>query len=170
MTFSGKTQGAFAPADSSSPPHHVRLGLPHALVSQGGGQRENVYGTFPDSHLSWVRRKKGGFRPGGIRAGKVCLSYVAWPPGARAGLWGRGEDVAPRRGCWHSCQPLLAQSWGALPSQLWREVRQDGSEPPLPPPGIAQAADLCWEIPQAQGASLCRMARGKGGEQSWEES
>lgn len=38
------------------------------------------------------------------------------------------------------------------------------------PPRIARAAALHWEILQAQGAGLCRTARGKGGEQSWEGS
>lgn len=88
MTLPGKAGAAFAPAASSSPPHHVSLCLLHALVSQGGGERKNVNGTFPDSHPSWVRRKKGGFRLGCLPAGKVGLSSVAWPPGARASLWG----------------------------------------------------------------------------------
>ena len=80
----------------------------HALLGWGGGERKNVNGTFPDSHPSWARRKKGGFRLGCVPAGKVGLSCVALPPEARA---------HPREGWWRH-----RVGSGSCASLLWHRV------------------------------------------------
>lgn len=134
----------------SSPPH--KAVPPRPLVGCGGGGRKNVNGIFLDSHPSYERREKGGFRQGCVPAGKVDLCCVARPPGASAcscgSPWCHGMGAGSHAGLsWLRAGDSFQVGFG----------RRCGSADDLTL-GIAQAAAQLWEILQAWGGRgpLCR--------------